>query len=557
MKFTLDTGIKFTMNTRMKIGLVTGLLSVFAFVSAQQIADSVYWVYFTDKNGNGYQIDQPEEFLSERSINRRAWQGLGMDRHDLPVTPLYIEELKGMGVEIRHISKWLNGIAMVNADSMLFEQVLDKSFTDTIAWEPETDDLYFPPDPAGNRFEPPLETPPGFSYGVATEQVSIMKMDMLHDLGYTGKGVWIAVLDAGFRNVDSLPSFESMIQEGRLLETRNYVNDMHVFRENGSHGMYVLSIMGAEWDGNMVGTAPHASYILCTTENEDQETRLEEIAWIEAAEYIDSLGFDVINTSLGYSDFDSIAFDYTYRDMDGKTTFISRAASLTASRGIITCNSAGNEGNDPWYYITAPADAQDILTVGAVDSTNMIGNFSSRGPSFDARIKPEVVAMGVNTGIQSLFGGLARGSGTSFSSPVMAGSVASLWQAYPEISAKEMILWIRQSSDRNNNPDATYGFGLPDFIRTYWSITHVPVRFTPGHLEIYPNPALDHIMVKLPEERGGDLTLRFYDLRGRMIHSLQVFLPGLVELPSWLMSGMYILEINTDLGIYRTRLIKE
>jgi hypothetical protein len=243
--------------------------------------------------------------------------------------------------------------------------------------------------------------------------------------------------------------------------------------------------------------------------------------------------------------------------MDGKTTFISRAASLTASRGIITCNSAGNSGDDPWFYITAPADAQDILAVGAVDSTNVIGNFSSRGPTFDARIKPDVVAMGVNTGVQSISGGLARGSGTSFSSPVMAGSVASLWQAYPEISAKEMIHWIRQNSDRKNNPDATYGFGLPDFIRTYWNITHVPARFTPGHMEIYPNPALDHIMVKLPEDSSGDFEMRIYDLRGRMIHSGQVVLPGSVDLPSWLMSGMYILEINTDLAIYRTRLIRE
>jgi len=139
----------------------------------------------------------------------------------------------------------------------------------------------------------------------------------------------------------------------------------------------------------------------------------------------------------------------------------------------------------------------------------------------------------------------------------MAGSVASLWQAYPEIPAKEMIHWIRQSCDRNNNPDATYGFGLPDFIRAYWSITHIPALFTPGYMEIYPNPALDHIMVKLSEERSGVFSLRFYDLRGRMIHSRQVNLPGKVDLPSWLMSGMYILEIDTDLGIYRTRLIKE
>ncbi len=541
----------------MKLRLITGMLLWISVASAQQIADSVYWVYFTDKNGNGYQIDQPEEFLSERSVNRRAWQGLGTDHRDLPVTAAYLEELKGMGVEIRHISKWLNGVAMINVDTLLFEQVLARPFTDTVAWEPESDDLYFPPLPSGTRFEPPLTTSPEYDYGVATKQVTMLRMDMLHDLGYTGEGVWIAVLDAGFKNVDSLPSFEPMIREGRLLGTRNYVNDIPLFRQSSTHGMYVLSIMGAEWNGNMVGTAPHASYILCMTEDVEQETRIEEIAWIEAAEYIDSLGFDVINTSLGYSVFDGDVYDYTYRDMDGRSTYISRAASLTASRGIIASNSAGNSGNDPWFYITAPADAYDILTVGAVDSTNEIASFSSRGPTLDVRIKPDVVGMGDDTGIQSIWGGVARGSGTSFSSPLIAGSVASLWQAYPEVPAKEMIRWVQQSGDRNKNPDATYGFGLPDFLRAYWSVTDLPVRFEPGQMEIYPNPARDRIMIKLPEDQMGNYTLRFHDLSGRVIHSRQVSIPGEISIPEYLLSGMYILEIHTDRGIYHTRLIIE
>lgn len=541
----------------MKLRLITGMLLWISVASAQQIADSVYWVYFTDKNGNGYQIDQPEEFLSERSVNRRAWQGLGTDHRDLPVTAAYLEELKGMGVEIRHVSKWLNGIAMIHVDTQLFEQVLARPFTDTVAWEPETDDLYFPPLPSGTRFEPPLTTSPEYDYGVATEQITMLRMDMLHDLGYTGEGVWIAVLDAGFKNVDSLPSFEPMIREGRLLGTRNFVNDIPLFRKSSTHGMYVLSIMGAEWDGFMVGTAPHASYILCMTENPVQETRIEEIAWIEAAEYIDSLGCDVINTSLGYSEFDGDDYDYTYYDMDGRSTFISRAASLTASRGIISSNSAGNSGNDSWFYVTAPADADNILTVGAVDSTNEIASFSSRGPTFDVRIKPDVVGMGDDTGIQSIWGGLARGSGTSFSSPLIAGSVASLWQAYPQVPAKEMIRWVQQSGDRNKNPDATYGFGLPDFLRAYWSVTDLPVRFVPGRMEVYPNPARDRIMIKLPEDQMGNYTLRFHDLSGRVIHSRQVSIPGEISIPEYLLSGMYILEIYTDRGIYHTRLIIE
>jgi subtilisin family serine protease len=543
--------------SKIKLRLMGGLLFLVSLLSAQEIADSVFWVYFTDKAGTEYQISQPEEFLSERSVSRRAWQGLGIDRWDLPVNPGYVQEIKEMGVEVKHVSRWLNGIAIINADSDQYEQVLQKSFTTIEAWEPETDDIYFPPHPTGSRFEPPLNTPPGYQYGVAIEQVTMMKVDYLHELGYTGKGVLIAVLDGGFRNVDSLPSFEHMFSEGRLLGTRNFVDSGNVFRSASAHGMYVLSTMVGEWDGYLVGTAPHASYLLCMTENTAQETRIEEIAWVEAAEYADSLGYDVINTSLGYSDMDGDDYDYTYSDMDGRTTYISRGASLTASRGMILSNSAGNEGNDPWYYITAPSDAADILCVGAVDSTNEIGSFSSRGPSFDARVKPDVTAMGVMSGVQSLSGGLARGSGTSFASPILAGSVASLWQAYPELSAREMIYLVRQNSDNRKNPDSTHGYGLPDFLGTYWKINDVPVRFVPGKLEIYPNPARDLIMVKIPEGGADQQTLRFYDMSGRMIHVVEAFIPGEVALPSALTRGIYILEINTTEGIYRSHLIKE
>jgi subtilisin family serine protease len=321
--------------------------------------------------------------------------------------------------------------------------------------------------------------------------------------------------------------------------------------------MNVLSTMVGEWNGYMVGTAPHASYLLCMTENPMQETRIEEIAWIEAAEFADSLGFDVFNTSLGYSDMDGVKYDYSYSDMDGQTTFISRAASLAASRGIIAVNSAGNEGNDPWYYITAPADAPDIFTVGAVDSTNVIGAFSSRGPTFDARIKPDVTAMGVASGVQYQGGGLARGSGTSFSSPILAGSVASLWQAYPELSAREMIHQVRQGGDRAKNPDSTYGFGLPDFFRIYWSITDVPSYKLSGQLEIYPNPARDLIMIKVPGLSPDIRTIRIFDISGRMLHVLQANLPGQVVLPGDLSGGIYILAIHTESGVYRSSLIVE
>lgn len=540
----------------MKQGLTAIFLMIAGMVSGQQIADSVYWVYFKDKSGNGYDINQPEKFLSDLSISRRAWQKLSIDHTDEPVNSAYVSELREMGVTIRHISRWLNGVVMVNLADSLFLKVLEKPFTDTVPWEPATDDIFLPPAPSGSRFEVPLTSAPSYNYGIATEQIQMLDMDILHEKGYTGKGVRIAVFDEGFRNVDSLPSFETMIAEGRVLGTRNFVDEIPLFRQETIHGMSVLSIIGAEWNGNLVGTAPHASFYLCMTEDPHQETRVEEIAWIEAAEYVDSLGFDVINTSLGYSDFDSTVFDYTYSDMDGMTTFISRAASMTASKGIIACVSAGNEGNKSWKYITAPADASDILAVGAVDSTNMIAALSSRGPSSDGRIKPDVAAMGFLTGKQSISGDPSRGNGTSYSSPLIAGSVASLWQAYPEVPAKELIQMVRESSDRIENPGPEYGYGLPNFALAYWSIKSVPAISDPGQLEIYPNPASSHIMVRVAESSTEICPLRFLDMSGRVVYSVEIRVPCEVNLPYSLNNGIYILEMKTKQGIYRSRLIK-
>ena len=536
---------------------MAGLLVCNTLLQAQQIADSVYWVYFKDKASNGYYIDQPGAFLSERSVQRRAWQGLSVDARDLPVTSAYVQEVTALGADIKHVSKWLNGIAFVHADSSLFLQVMELPFTDTSAWRPENGQQYFPSVTTSQRFGPPLGSPPEFNYGPSLEQAAMLGTDHLHALGYTGKGVWIAVLDAGFSRVDSLPAFADLISDGRLLGTRNFVNDLPVMRESSSHGMNVLSSMAGIWSGNLVGTAPHASYFLCMTEDPVRETRIEEIAWIEAAEFVDSLGFDVINTSLGYSDFDGTAYDYSYSDMDGQTTFISRAAALAASRGMIACNSAGNEGNDPWFYITAPADANGILTVGAVDIDRNIAAFSSRGPSYDARIKPDVAAQGVQCILQSVSGGLAVGSGTSFSSPILAGSVASLWQAYPGMSAGEMIHWVRQNGDRSLNPDATYGFGIPDVAKAYWSITRVPAGIRPGRLELYPNPASQWIRIRLPGEEDGNHELHMIDMSGRLVLSREVDLSDEIPLPSSLQPGLYILEVNTGQVIYRGRFIKE
>lgn len=527
----------------------------FSTLSAQKIAPATYWVYFTDKSGNGYETGRPEAFLSARSIDRRAWQGLPVDVTDLPVTDSYVRELRNRGLEVVHVSRWLNGAAVRTSDTAILQKLYPEPYFDSVQWIPPDPAIYFPGHPGSPRFENRADQPPVFDYGFSREQTEMIGIQVLHQKGYTGRGVHVAVLDAGFMNVDSVPSFTGMIAEGRLFDTLNLVNDENIFRITSMHGMNVLSIMGAEWNGNLVGTAPHATYLLCMTENPYREYPIEEIAWIAAAERADSLGFDVINTSLGYSTFDDSTMNYSYPDMDGRSTFISRAASMLAGKGMILSNSAGNSGYTSWHYITAPADAIDILAVGAVDSLGQITRFSSRGPTYDHRIKPDVSAMGSATAVQNTNGRPARGSGTSFSSPVIAGAVASLWQAYPSMPAGELIRAVLQSANREGTPDIHYGYGIPNFALAYFAISSLPANMAPAGLEIYPNPARHRIMIKMPEPAAGFYRLEYYDIHGRLSARQEVYLPGEVDLPGTLIPGIYILRIKTERGIYRTRLI--
>ena len=538
--------------------LLAGFLFAMPFsLHSQQVADGTFWVFFTDKKENGFSYEQPEAFLSQRSVDRRAWQGLALTPEDEPVTAAYLEKLDSMGVEIRHVSRWLNGALMVNATSQLFQQVLALPFTDTLPWVPEPGKSHLPPEPSGSRFDPPLSSPPGLNYGNARYQVGLTETEELHQRGYTGSGVWIGILDNGFRNVDSLPSFRNMISEGRLLGTKNFVNSTPVFRENTTHGMRVLSAAGALWNDTLVGTAPHASYYLCMTENPASETMIEEFAWIEALEFLDSMGVDVINTSLGYSDFEGDFFDHTREDLDGNTTFISRTASRAAGKGIICCLSAGNEGNKSWYNITPPADASDVLTVGAADSTGLIAPFSSRGPSADGRVKPDITGMGWYTWLQDPGGGIRQGSGTSFSAPLITGSVASLWQAYPQTSAKELIEAVRQSGNSYLKPNDDYGYGIPSFKIAYWTVTGVPSGKASCQVELFPNPARDWFLIKLPEQCSAPVRVDFFDLHGRLAGSRIMDTSGLVRVPAELGRGLYILQIRTPEKIYHQRLILE
>jgi len=467
-----------------KLFLLALVIAIAWPARAQRVAENTHWFYFTDKLNTGFSVTQPDAFLSQRSIDRRAWQSLPVDQSDLPVTQSYVDSLEALGLGIRHTSKWLNGVLVTSTDSLLLDTLHRLSFIDTVRWVPATAERYFPGIPQGERFEPPLPSPPAYRYGFSANQIRQIKLDFLHEKGYTGRGVLMAVLDAGFSSLTTLPAFIEPVENGQILATRNFVEPEKDVYNAHSHGTNVSSIIVANWPDTLMGTAPDVQLILATTEDGRSETRIEEYAWIGGAEWADSLGADIMNTSLGYTEFDDTTTNYSYRDMDGKTAHISIANGMSAAKGMISVTSAGNSGNDNWYHIGAPADAADILAVGAVDKNGLLASFSSRGPTYDHRIKPEVSAMGALTAIQSTDSTARLGYGTSFSSPVIAGATAVLWQAFPGLTSTELMRWIIESGDRADDPDIQYGYGIPRFSTAYHAITSVDRSLLPTEIHL-------------------------------------------------------------------------
>ncbi|MGZ5242659.1 MAG: S8 family peptidase, partial [Bacteroidia bacterium] len=434
----------------------------FAKNASAQSPVKQYTVYLTDKSGNSYSLSRPLEFLSQRAMDRRSRQGIALEETDLPVSPKYIAALQKDGYQVMFTSAWQNTITVQTTDS-LFEQKAQKypfvKNTKRIFKKSQLDvkNLQLVQlDQAQSYFQT--------QYGKSYRQIEIHNGDELHNLGNQGQGMQIAVIDAGFWRVDTLLAFQKLRLRHGILATYDFVTGNDSVYEDATHGMYVLSAIAGQVDNQLIGTAPEANYYLLRTENGGSEYLAEEFAWIAAMEWADSAGADVINSSLGYSLFDDHAMNHTYADMNGETTPISKAASMVASKGMILVSSAGNSGAQPWRYITAPADAKDILTVAAVDSGGRVARFSSRGPSSDDRIKPDVAAIGVQTVVASGVDGQTIGSnGTSTAAPVITGLVACLWQEFPMRTSYEVMDAVRKSSYLYSNPNDSLGYGIPNF----------------------------------------------------------------------------------------------
>ena len=457
--------------------IITLLILIAFSVGLHAQAPAKYWVQFKDKEGCGYSVKHPEEFLSPRAIEKRQRFNIKITEQDLPVSERYIQQLLALDTNMMLLtkSKWLNGVTVYTTTENIADQIRQLDFVTlcecTVQLEAaESFDYpirpYTPPEQPKSVMEMPAHGS-DFLYGYAGWQLGANRAQWLHRLGAYGEGMLMVVMDVGFQNVNTMPAFQALRDEGRLLGTKNFVFPGRSVFISGSHGTEVLSCIAAYLPDEIIGTAPKASFYLAKTEDSRSENKIEEDNWVAGLEWADSLGCDVLSSSLGYYKFDNKNQSYQYEDLNGKVSRSSIAASMAASRGIIVCASAGNEGNGEWHFITSPADADSILTIGAVDRDYKIAEFSSFGPTADGRTKPDGLAIGSQAIIVTPENEVDASYGTSFSAPIFAGMVTCLWQLFPDKTAGEVIDAIRRAGPLYDDPDYHYGLGLTNFLTAY------------------------------------------------------------------------------------------
>ena len=432
----------------------------------------MFRIELKDKNGTEYSLNRPEQFLSQRAIERRIRQNLALDSTDLPLNARYIEAVLTAGVEMVSKSKWNNTLLVRTKKQDVMKEISKYPFVEGVrkVWtSPDSVERRRPRTnyhTEFNQWDNIDNNPDGVTY----DQLEMLGGNRLHRHGFRGKGMVIAVLDGGFMNADVIPALTKTRQLG-FADFTLPVNQESIFH-GIDHGTMVLSTMAVNEPGMFIGTAPDASYWLLRCEDTQSETMVEEDYWAAAVEFADSAGVDVINSSLGYHHFDDPSQNYDYCQLDGFSSMISRTASMLARKGIILVNSAGNDGMGTWKKINVPADANDIITVGAVSTNGSNAAFSSIGPTADGRVKPDVMALGSPTSVITGRGVISKDIGTSFSAPLVAGMIACLWQAFPEKTAMEIMEMVRKGGSRADCPDNIYGYGIPDF----WSIYNKEMR---------------------------------------------------------------------------------
>ena len=539
------------------------LLSSFFWVNVSA-QFTKYIVKFKDKAGTPFSINNPSEFLSSKSIERRSKQHIVIDETDLPIVPRYIDSIRLIpDVVLLNRSKWLNQVCIQTADSAALAKINSLPFVVNTS---PVKRIFNPRITEKNKFieeikdvaspQSPMSPTDFYSYGNSYDQIHIHEGEYLHNKGFRGEGMLMAIIDAGFYHFQTLPAFDSVRLNNQVAETYDFVNNETSVNEDDAHGMECFSIIAGNIPGQLVGSSPKAQFYLYRSEEVASESPVEEQYWTAAAERADSIGVDVITTSLGYSEFDHPSFNYTYADMNGHTTTIAKAATFAAKKGMIVLAAAGNEGDKSWHFIVTPGDADSILTVGAVDISGIIGSFSSYGFSSDGRVKPTVASVGVATAISSPAGTIIKGNGTSFATPNMAGLVTCLWQAFPEFTNMEIIEAVKKSSSIYNTPNDRIGYGIPNFRIAFDDLSqqrilrNINTVLGNDRVKMYPNPFRDHFTVLIKPENTAIATFRLYDMAGKLYFSKQFSLQaGQAQAIQFdhlqpLQRGVYILKFS-------------
>jgi len=476
--------------------------------------------------------------LSPAALERRTKQGIALDSTDLPIFPGYISAIKEKGFSVVSQSHWMNSVVVSMADSSGLDSIK------TLPFVREVKLVWVNPAVKKSAAKKKVVKINKYIndsisyYGKAESQVEMLGLDALHTAGFKGSGMTIAIIDAGFIGADTISFFKDV----KLKATRDFIYPPTTVYNGHYHGTAVLSLMASQQPYTIVGTAPEASYCLLRSEDNSSEFPIEEDYWAAAAEFADSIGADIINSSLGYSEFDMHSLSYTKSQLDGKTAFVTRAASMAASKGMLVVISAGNEGAQPWRKISFPSDAPEVLTVGAVQADLTRGYFSSIGPTADGRIKPDIMAMGVNNTIINGTGAVTFGSGTSYSAPLVAGMAACIWNALPMLKSTELRTKIIESSDRYLTPDTLYGAGVPNAQKLWLTIRNSLDQNKLDRFYCYPSPASDKLYLASFLQTQEPVKVVIYNSFGRKVLEKYLYSSSLSVDVSNLPNSIYLVE---------------
>jgi len=532
------------------------LIVLLFFGTYNLIAQQDAWVYFLNKENVESSISNPISILTQKAIDRKEAHSVAIDERDVPVNENYISQLKSHpGITVMAKSKWFNAVH-VRGTQIDIEGLLDLSFVTIVDFADKS--LNNSRLARGNNKFEIEETLADFNYGNSLNQIEMFNGDELHMSDYTGAGMTIAVLDAGFPDVHTMSAFQRLRTAGNILDTYDFVErDEDVYTNTTSnHGTLVLSDMAGFLPDQFVGTAPDASYYLFITENAPNENPVEESYWVEAAEKADSLGVDIINTSLGYTTYDNPNYSYSQEDMNGNTAFISRGANVAFEKGMLLVNSAGNSGNNSWGIVGAPADASGVLTVGAVDANGEYAYFSSIGSIDQPNQKPDVVAQGLASWIVTQNDVAATANGTSFSSPILAGGIACLWQALPSLENYQIMQMVRESASQYNSPDNFLGYGIPNLqLALTNGLSVVEFENEDIDLNIFPNPVSNEIKLSIPANRLVNISI--FDVLGKLVGEKYLNRSDPNMDVSSLSSGIYLARLQSEGASKTIKLIKE